>query len=247
LEKPDGLVIITAENKDEILLNLPLGEYCGIGQRIHKRLGTLGIYDTKGLREFPNVLLNKEFGIATGEKLKRMSFGLDNSPVKSWHDQPPAKSFSCSRTMNRDITGKNEIEKQILFLLEKVTKKMRDEGYWGKEAGLWLRFKDFSGAGKSIRIGKWSQDSLEINKTCLKILKTLKIASPVRAIGVYVGQVQLAKNVPRSILTEDKMNEKILAAMDEVNNRFGEDVITRARLAGTKLKEVVSGMGRKKF
>lgn len=48
-------------------------------------------------------------------------------------------------------------------------------------------------------------------------------------------------------MNEDKINEKILAAMDTVNNRFGEDVVTRARLAGTKLKEVVSGMGRKKF
>lgn len=238
---------IKALTVDECLLNLPLSEYCGIGSRLLKRLRMLGIHTTQQLREYPNVLLNKEFGIATGQKLKRMSHGLDNSLVGSWHEQPPAKSFSCSRTLNRDVYKKVEIEKQILFLLEKVSKKMRDEGYWGKEVGLWLRFKDFSGTGKSARIGKWSQDSLEMYSETLKLLKTMNIMSPVRAIGVYIGQVQLAKNVPQSMLEEDKTNEKILAAMDAVNNRFGDDVITRARLAGVKLKEVVSGMGRDKF
>jgi nucleotidyltransferase/DNA polymerase involved in DNA repair len=149
--------------------------------------------------------------------------------------------------MNKDVFRKSDIDKQILFLLEKVAKKMRDEGYWGKEVGLWLRFKDFTGVGKSARIGKWTCDSLEMNEEALKILKTINIKTPVRAIGVYVGQVQLSQNVPQSMMPEDKMNEKILAAMDAVNNRFGDDVVTRARLAGTKLKEVVSGMGRDKF
>jgi DNA polymerase-4 len=247
LKKPDGLVIITPENKDEILLNLPLKEYCGIGQRILVRLHMLGIDTTEELRKHPQTSLNKEFGIATGQKLKRMAYGLDSSPVKPWREQAPAKSFSCGRTMNRNVTKPEEIKKQILFLLEKVTKKMRDDGYWGREAGLWLRFKDFGGVGKSMKIGKWSCDSLEIYPVCLKILESFIIREPVRQIGVYIGQVQLAKNIPKSWLEEDLVNDKILSAMDATNNRFGEDVVVRASLAGTKLKEVVSGMGRKKF
>jgi hypothetical protein len=48
-------------------------------------------------------------------------------------------------------------------------------------------------------------------------------------------------------LPEDKLNQQILETMDSINNRYGEDVITRGVLTGVKLKEVVSGMGRKKF
>ena len=140
-----------------------------------------------------------------------------------------------------------EIKHQILFLLEKVAKKLRDDGYWTKEVGIWLRFKDFSGWGKTKRIGKWSQDGLEMYDEVLKMLAQYEIRQPVRAIGVYAGQVQLNKNVSQRFLEEDKRNEKILAVMDEVNNHFGEDVVTRAKLAGSHLKEVVSGMGRKKF
>lgn len=263
LKKPDGLVVISPNPKtqipdnkengiifltvDEALLPLPLEEYCGIGRKIRKRLSQIDINTTQQLRDFPNTLLNREFGIVTGEKLKRMAFGLDSSPVTSWRDQPPAKSFSCSRTLNKDVYKMDEIKKQILFLFEKVAKNMRDDGYLCQEVGIWLRFKDFSGAGKQARISKWSDDGLEMYEEALKILKKLKIISPVRAIGVYVGKVQKKENISKSLLAEDQQNEKILSAMDAVNNRFGADVVTRGRLVKTKLKEVVSGMGRKKF
>lgn len=247
LMKPDGLVIVTPENKDDILLNLPLSEFCGIGKRIHQRLGAIGIYTTADLRKVSNIILNSEFGIATGEKLKRMAYGLDGSPVISWHDRTDAKSFSHSRTLNKDVTNQDEIKKHILLLSEKVGRHLRKDGYLGKEVGLWIRFKDFSGAGKSQKIGKWTHDGAEIAEAAQKILRSLSLHQPVRAIGVYVGTIQREKNTPVSLLPEDVINDKILSAMDAVNDRFGEDVVTRARLTGTKIKEIVSGMGRDKF
>jgi DNA polymerase-4 len=247
LQKPDGLVIITPENRDEILLNLPLSKFCGIGRRTFQRLGAIGIYTTDDLRTISNIILNREFGITTGEKLKRMAYGLDNAPVTSWHDRADAKSFSHSRTLNKDVTNQEEIKKHILLLSEKVARHMRKDGYLGREVGLWLRFKDFSGASKSQKMGKWTHDGVEIAEEAQKILKTLNLPRPVRAIGVYVGNVQRGKNIPASLLPEDVINDKILLAMDTVNDRFGEDVVTRARLTGTKIKEIVSGMGRDKF
>jgi DNA polymerase-4 len=210
-------------------------------------LDLLGIRTAAGLRQCPENLLTKEFGLVEGRKLKQIAYGFDESPVTSWRDQDPAKSFSCSRTLNRDVVRKEEIKHQVLFLLEKVAKKLREDGYWAKEVGLWLRFKDFSGFGKTKQIGKWSQDGLGMYQEVVKILDGVELKQPVRAIGVYAGKVQLSKNVSQSFLVEDRQIEKILAVMDAVNNRFGEDVVTRAKLSGVKLKEIVSGMGRKKF
>jgi len=247
LQKPDGLVIITPENKDEILLALPLSEYCGIGSRFHQRLGALGIHTTADLRNVTNIVLNREFGITTGEKLKRMVHGMDSSPVISWHDRAEAKSYSHSRTLNKDVTDQNEIRKHILLLSEKVATHMRKDAMMAQEVGLWIRFKDFTGTGKSMKISKWTHDGLEVADYASKILKQLDLRQPVRAIGVYAGRVQRATNVPTSLLPEDALNDKILAAMDSVNNRYGTNVVTRARLTGVKIKEIVSGMGRDKF
>lgn len=232
---------------DEMLLEIPLSDFCGIGRRVHQRLGAIGIYTTADLRKISNIILNKEFGIATGEKLKRMAFGLDNSPVVSWHDRADAKSYSHSRTLNKDVTDRNEIKKHILLLSEKVAAHMRKDNMLGLESGLWLRFKDLTGAGKSAKMCKWTHDGLEIAAAAEKILDQLDLRQPVRAIGVYVGRVQRESNVSASLLPEDTVNDKILSAMDAVNGRYGADVVTRARLAGTKIKEIVSGMGRDKF
>ena len=247
LQKPDGLTIITDSNVDEILLALPLEEFCGIGKRINQRLGTIGIENTEQLRGYPNVLLNKEFGIATGEKLKRMAYGLDNSPVISRHDRADAKSYSHARTLNKNITNRDEIKKHILLLSEKIAFRMRKDGCMAKEVGLWLRFGDFGGVGKRYRLGKWTHDGIEIYDSAVSILIGLKLRAPVRAIGVFVGSVQKESNTTMSFLDSDALNEKILNTMDIINNRFGETVITKARLTGTKIKEIVSGMGRDKF
>lgn len=247
LEKPDGLVIINNSNKDEILLSLPLKDFCGIGRRIERRLAMMGIKTTKELRKCPVVILKKEFGICTAQKLKSMAHGIDSFPVISWRDQPPAKSFSCSRTLNRDVVSRTEIKNQIQFLFEKVAKKLRDDGYFAREISLWIRFKDFGGTGKSMRIGHFSCDGTELYKLSLTILDKLDLRQPVRAIGVCASMVQLKNNVPLSLLPEDVENEKIVSVIDKVNNRYGEDVIRRANLADKKLKEVVSGMGREKF
>ncbi len=247
LKKPDGLTIITDENVDDILLSLPLCEFCGIGKRILARLGALGIGTTQQLRDYPNVLLNREFGIASGEKLKRMAYGMDSSPVISRHDRADAKSYGHSRTLNKNVTDRNEIRKHMLLLSEKVATRMRKDGCMAKEVGLWIRFGDFTGVGQRHRIGKWTHDGVEVYDAAVKILELLDLRAPVRAIGVYAAQIQRDSHTTASLLPEDTINDKILAAMDAVNNRFGETVVTRARLAGVKIKEVVSGMGRDKF
>jgi len=247
LMKPDGLVIITPENVDEVLLALPLSEFCGIGRQIHQHLGALGVHTTEDLRKITNIALNREFGIATGEKLKRMAHGMDSAPVVSWHDRADAKSYSHSRTMNMDIVNRDEIRRHILLLSEKVATHMRKDGMMAGEVGLWLRFRDFTGTGKSMKISHWTHDGLEIAESAERIMEKLDIRLAVRAIGVYAGRVQRATNVPTSLIPSDIVNDKILAAMDAVNNRYGESVVTRARLTGVKIKEIVSGMGRDKF
>jgi len=246
-QKPDGLVVITPQNKDEVLISTPLSDFCGIGNRIFKRLRAIGIKTTQDLREYPEYLLAREFGLVSARNLKKISFGIDSSPVISYHNQADAKSFSCSRTLNRDVFSASEIECQILFLFEKVAKKLRDEDCFAREIGIWFRFNDFTGTGKRKRISYFTQDGMVMSRYGLELLSQLGIKRAVRAIGVYAGKVAKKEYVPVSFLLEDKENEKILTTVDMVNNRYGEGCITRGVLLGRDLKKVVSGMGRKKF
>lgn len=246
LEKPDGLVVITLKNKDEILTKCKLTDFCGIAGRLSKRLRFLNIKSVRDLREADDLKLLKEFGVY-GLKMKRWSHGIDNSPVVDWHLQPEAKSFTHARTLNRDVVSKREIAAQLYLQCERLAARMRSEGYYGKTVGVWLRFKSFSGMGQRHKFKYWVNDGYDLYKAAEKILAGLKISEPIRAVGVWVTDVQPAKNVPVPMLAEDKTKEKMVKALDAVNNKYGELVVTRGIVAGMKIKEVVSGLGRKKF
>jgi DNA polymerase-4 len=246
LEKPDGLTVITPANKDEILLGCKITDFCGIAGRLEKRLRFLNIKSVQDLRQADDLKLLKEFGVY-GLKMKRWSHGVDHSPVLDWHLQPEAKSFSHARTLNRDVVSKKEIAAQLYLLCERLAAKMRSEGYYGKTIGVWIRFKSFSGVGQRHKQKFWVNDGYDIYKAAEKTLESLKITEPIRAVGVWVTDIQPAKNVPVTMLEEDKKKEKMVAALDAVNNKYGELVLTRGIITGMKIKEVVSGLGRKKF
>ncbi len=246
LEKPDGLIEISENDQIPILDSCKLTDLCGIAHRIEQRLNILSIHSVRELREADPLILFKKFG-SYGMKLYRMSRGIDNSPVSCWKQQPDAKSFGHSRTLNRDITSVSEIKKHIYLLSERVAIRMRQEHFWGREVFLWLRLKDFTILSKKQKGAYWICEEFDIYEKALKILTQFSIRSPVRAIGVGVTDIASEKNISSTFLEEDKIKEKIILASDAVNNKFGSATLTRGTISGMRLKEIVSGMGRKKF
>jgi DNA polymerase IV len=229
---------------DEILLGSKLSDFCGIGKRIEKRLKRMKINSVKDLRLASDIKLKNGFGIY-GLKLKRWSLGIDNSEVISYTEQKEAKSFSKSRTLNKNVTSKTELKKTLYLLCEVLGSRMRKEHYWGTTIGLWVKYSSFSGIGKNKKLKKWICDGHEIFKYAENILDEIELKQAVRAIGVRVSDVQPQKNVPYLIFEEDKEDEKIVDAIDLINNKYGDLSLMRASVCNMKLKEVVSGMGRK--
>jgi len=244
LEKPDGLVVITPENKDEILLERELTDFCGIAGRLEKRLDLMGIKSVSDLREADDLTLKNEFGVY-GLKMKRWSLGIDNTPVIRHQKQPDAKSFTRARTLNRNVTSKADLRRELYLLAENLGTAMRAENYYGRSVGVWLRYGNFYGTGKSHKTQRWLCGGYEIYSVAEIILDKLPVLEPVRAVGIYVSDIRKSCYVPQSLLPEDKLEEKIIATVDKVNNKYGETVVRRGIHASMEIKKVVSGLGRK--
>ncbi|MCI0527921.1 MAG: DNA polymerase IV [Nitrospira sp.] len=224
MKKPDGLVIIRSEDIPILLEDLPVKQLCGIGPGTEATLATLGIRTCGELGRASVEVLRTRFGIM-GERLHQMGLGIDDSPVLPMETQTEAKGIGHSMTLSRDIGDREVLNCYLLQLSEKVGRRMRREGYRGRIISITLRYKDFTTFTRQHKCVRYLDDGPGIFKVALEIFNTLSLKQPVRLVGVSIsGLVKDLHQLP--LFDEEKRRRAVLAAMDQVNDRYGEFCIT---------------------
>ncbi len=228
LKKPDGLIIIRKEDVEGTLKDLPVSKLYGIGPKLTEALNAMGIFTCSQLGNFPVSLLTKRFG-AIGEGLHEMGLGMDDSPVISFDKEEDAKSISHSVTLEEDTSDPNILRKVLLQLSEKVSRRMRKEGFYGKRIAITVRYSDFFTFSKQKTLSKWVNSGNEIFQYACEIFRSISHPKPIRLLGV--GMSLLKKEGYQLDLFEKKdKKDNLLKAMDRVNERFGDWTLTWAGL-----------------
>ncbi len=235
MQKPDGLTIITPENVARVLEQLPIHELCGIGKKMQRHLNMMSIYTCGELGRCAEERLTRVFGIV-GTRLKQMGQGRDESPVIQFGEEDGIKSVGHSRTLERDIEDPAEIRRFLLQLSEMVGSRARRYGVSGRTIHLYVRYADFfSSWGKQTTLKNYINRSDEIYRAAVSILSTVELEQPVRLLGVSLSNVK--HQIEQLPLFEDE-RKKLGAtqAMDAVNQRFGDMVVTFGSLLPDKEK-----------
>jgi DNA polymerase-4 len=228
LQKPDGLVIIEKEKVEEILKDLPVSSLHGIGPKLEEALKSIAISTCGQLGKVHVSFLKKRFG-AIGEKLQEMGLGLDDSLVVPFDEEEDAKSISHSVTLEEDTSDSNLLRKVLLQLSERVSRRMRKDGFYGRRVVLTVRYSDFYTFSKQKTFSRWINSGNEIFNEALEIFESLPHPKPIRLLGVGVSL--LKKEWCQLDLFEKKdKKEKMLKTMDRVNERFGDWTLTWAGL-----------------
>jgi len=228
LKKPDGLVVIQREDIEEILKDLPVSKLHGIGPKLTETLNSIGIFTCGQLGKFPIPILSKRFG-AIGERLHEMGLGVDDCPVIPFDEEEDAKSISHSVTLEEDTSDPNMLRKVLLQLSERVSRRMRREGFYGKRIAVTVRYSDFFTFSKQKTLSKWMNSGNEIFQYSHEIFKSVSHPKPIRLLGV--GMSLLKKEWCQLDLFEKRdKKDNLLKAMDRVNERFGDWTLTWAGL-----------------
>jgi len=228
LQKPDGLVIIEKEKVEEILKNLPVSSLHGIGPKLEEALKSIGISTCGQLGKVHVSFLKKRFGVI-GERLREMGLGLDNSPVVPFDEEEDAKSISHSVTLEEDTSDSNLLRKVLLQLSERVSRRMRKDGFYGRRVVLTVRYSDFYTFSKQKALSRWINSGNEIFREALEIFESLPHPKPIRLLGVGVSLLKKEWCQMDLFERRDK-KEKMLKTMDRVNERFGDWTLTWASL-----------------
>ncbi len=229
--KPDGLVLISADDVPAVLEDLPVGDICGIGPNVARSLAAMGIRTCGQLGRTPVRELTARFG-SMGERLREMGLGIDHAPVVSLKEQEAeeARSIGHSMTLGEDCTDREQLERHLLQLSERVGRRMRRGGYRGRSVTLTIRYGDFTTFTRRKQLPLAVCHGLDVYGAAVGVLRTLHLEQAIRLLGVSVSALE-RRNEQVPLFEETRRRSFTSAAMDRVNDRYGDFTVTWGTLA----------------
>lgn len=227
LEKPDGFVVITDENKQKILDPLAVSKIWGIGKVTSRALNENGIKTIEQLRKTPLKILRNILGSQADDFLQ-LAKGIDERPVEP--DREP-KSISAEETFPADIIDKDFLLKVLFDKVEEVGRRLREEKLEGKTITLKLRYKDFKTITRSYSFDYPANVTNILWQRAREVFEKWydSSAGQLRLLGFEVSGL-VRENLAQKLLFSDSTNDKhkkIDDVFDKIKKKFGDNSLKR--------------------
>ncbi len=229
IDKPDGFVVISADEVQAFLDPLPIGRLWGVGKVTGTEFERLGIHTVRQVRQQPAEALRYRFG-KFGEQIWNLAQGIDPRKVVT---DSRAKSISNETTFAVDISDKNLLRNYLLELTEQVAFRLRQQGLYARTVQIKLRFSDFKTITRCMSLAAHTQTTQELWKVARGLLDT-ELAGKTRAIRLLgTGASNLSRQVSVSQQAElfasheQEKQQEIDKLADKIRNRFGAVSIRR--------------------
>ena len=209
-QKPNGLTVITPEQAPEILRNLPIGKFYGIGRVTEKYLLGRGVRTGADLLRMSKLELVQTFG-KTGEYYYNAVRGIDNREVTPEHEP---KSMGTESTFPHDTSDLTELVPFLRRQSEEVAAELKKYHCSGKTITLKVKFFDFRTITRSHSLKNHTDDPAVIFATAREMLEHTEAEKiPVRLLGISVS------NFPESEKKHSATDQMIQPEFD-----FGEEL-----------------------
>lgn len=235
-DKPDGLTIVTPGTEMDFIAPLPISRLWGAGNVTVGQLHLLGVETIGDLRDLSFPLLKSKFGIS-GKRLFDVCRGIDTRPVTPDRE---IKSIGHEDTYEEDLRDMESFKKEILFLADKLARRMRRYGVQGRTVTLKIKHSDFRQQTRSSTMATATDDHHCIYREAVLLLEKKAVdKKPVRLLGITMSKLEKSDRDQQLQLfhereVEDNKRRQINKAMDLIHDRFGGTAIGPAALMGKR-------------
>jgi len=221
--KPDGLKVITQEDKQEIY-NLPVKRLWGVGSRIARRLSLLNIFTVGELAEANPYVIRKEFGI-NGIVFRRCARGEDTSTI--FRKTQQEKCLNHHHTMQNNLYIQGDVENEIRRVAEYICRKLRSKELVTSHLYFVIRYHNLKYAGDDVKLKYPTNEDRKIFDAAMKIF--CKLPKPnknlqARMFGMTAFDLHSDPKRYNLDLFEQKAPMPYYA-MDRIKYKYGERVI----------------------
>lgn len=221
LEKPDGFVVITAEEAEARLAPLPVSRLWGVGKKTEAVLTAAGIHTIGDVVRADHGQLERLVG-SYAAHMQELSRGLDDRDVVP---DAEAKSIGAENTFPRDIEDAHTLRAELDLLSERVAERARNEGLVGHTIHLKARYADFTTVTRAITLPEPTSESVAIRGAARLLLEERldRNGRALRLLGVSLSNLSRADEVTGGLFDTPRAtrNRTLDGVMDGLRDRFG--------------------------
>lgn len=187
LDKPDGLYLITPEQGEAFVEQLPIGKFYGIGKATEAKMRALGIHNGADLKDWPEAELKKHFG-KIGAHYYLIARGIDNRPVNPTRTR---KSLGSEHTFDQDLQDPDQVLHELEKLSKKVMFSLAEKALVARTFTIKIKYDNFELISRSRTV----ESPLQHTDQLLPLIPDLLISTDVgkrkiRLLGVSVSKLE---------------------------------------------------------
>ena len=240
MKKPDGMEWLTPEVMPQKLAKFKLGDLPGIGKRMEKRLISAGICNIKQLYELQPKHARKLWNSVTGE---RFILALQGHDIPDPETKPHSLGHGqILTTGNRNQEGARLVARRLLI---KAGTRLRRAEFFANHLYLSGKCEIHGKRSRSISM-RATQDSFQLLDLFKQGWPQLGLKKPI-SVGIMLGGLTHESQHTADLFEErissgeTNQREELCAAVDALNQKFGQDTI----IYGEKPKTITKYSGAK--
>ena len=246
-EKPNKVHTLFPEEMETKFWPLPVRDLFLVGAATERKLKALGIYTIGQLAKADVQILKKRLG-KHGQTIWHFANGRNADMVTP--EPAENKGYGNSITTPTDVATRHQGYQILLSLCETVGMRMRKDGQCGSCVSIHLRTYEFKHSSHQMMLqGATNMTSELFDAACCLLDEAWDAQIPLRQMGVQVTrlskepyqQYDLFSDVS-PVQYERKL--RLDETVDALRDKFGEDIIRRAKFAQTPEEHMAGGLSK---
>jgi DNA polymerase-4 len=244
-EKPNKVHTLFPEEIETKMWPLKVRDLFLVGTKTEAKLNRFGIYTIGDLARADVGLLRRKLG-KHGETIWHFANGRNADAVTP--EPAENKGYGNSITTAHDVTTSQEAHQVLLSLCETVAARMRKDDQCGRCISVHLRSSSFEHCSHQTTLHGATNITGEIYEVACRIFEEVwDRVTPLRQLGVQVTRLSHEPYQQYDLfsgLTPQQYERKIKLdeTVDSLRDKFGEDVIRRAKFAQTPGAHMAGGL-----
>ena len=246
-EKPNKVHTLFPEEVPDKFWPLPVRDLFLVGAATERKLNMMGIRTIGDLAHADRALLKKRLG-KYGETIWHFANGRNADAVAP--EPAENKGYGNSTTTAQDVVTSDQAHQVLLSLCETVASRMRRDGKCGSCICVHLRTNEFHHfSHQSVLNGATNITGEIFDAACRVFDEAWDGVTPLRQLGVQMTRLSsepyqqfdfFSGLTPQQYEKKLKLDE----AVDALRDKFGENVIRRAKFAQKPGEHMAGGLSK---